>query len=161
MHPLKMNMRLATAAAARARGGLLSQDEEDQLKYADMLIDVSMNRNSAHCLVINQLDDNTSTLGLPMMKYYTTADHDSVVEWLYPGEQLDFSATVLCSNNESVDSQEALTGFFDKIDKGEVTDAWGVPVIINVEVERYVLKSAGPDKAFDTNDDILQPVSRY
>ena len=103
MHPLKMNMRLATAAAARARGGLLSQDEEDQLKYADMLIDVSMNRNSAHCLVINQLDDNTSTLGLPMMKYYTTADHDSAVEWLYPGEQLDFSATVLCSNNESVD----------------------------------------------------------
>jgi hypothetical protein len=98
-----MNMRLATAAAARARGGLLSQDEEDQLKYADMLIDVSMNRNSAHCLVINQLDDNTSTLGLPMMKYYTTADHDSAVEWLYPGEQLDFSATVLCSNNESVD----------------------------------------------------------
>ena len=37
MHPLKTNMRLATAAAARARGGLLSQEEEEQLRYADML----------------------------------------------------------------------------------------------------------------------------
>ncbi len=41
MHPLKTNMRLATAAAARALGGLLSQEEEEQLQYADMLIDVS------------------------------------------------------------------------------------------------------------------------
>jgi hypothetical protein len=41
MHPLKTNMHLATAAAARARGGLISQDGEEQLQYADMLIDVS------------------------------------------------------------------------------------------------------------------------
>ena len=41
MHPLKTNMRLATAAAAQARGGLLSQEEEEQLRYADMLIDVA------------------------------------------------------------------------------------------------------------------------
>jgi hypothetical protein len=38
MHPLKTNMRLATAAAARAQGGLISQDEEKQLQYTDMLI---------------------------------------------------------------------------------------------------------------------------
>ncbi len=31
MHTLKINMRLATAAAAQAHGGLLSQEEEDQL----------------------------------------------------------------------------------------------------------------------------------
>ncbi len=37
------------------------------------------------------------------MKYYTEADHESAVEWLYPGRQLDFSATILCSNNASVD----------------------------------------------------------
>ena len=30
MHPLKTNMRLATAAAAQARGGILSQEEEAQ-----------------------------------------------------------------------------------------------------------------------------------
>jgi hypothetical protein len=29
MHPLKTNMRLLTAAAAQARGGLLSQEEEE------------------------------------------------------------------------------------------------------------------------------------
>jgi hypothetical protein len=41
MHPLKTNMRLATAAAAQAHRGLLSQEEEEQLGYVDMLIDVS------------------------------------------------------------------------------------------------------------------------
>ncbi len=40
MHPLKTNMRLATAAAAQARGGILSQEEEAQLQYAAMLIDI-------------------------------------------------------------------------------------------------------------------------
>ena len=30
MHPLKTNMRLATAAAAQACGGLLSQEEEER-----------------------------------------------------------------------------------------------------------------------------------
>ncbi len=57
MHPLKTNMRLATAAAARAQRGLLSQDEEEQLQYADTLIDVSMNCNSAQCHVIQDVDE--------------------------------------------------------------------------------------------------------
>jgi hypothetical protein len=77
------------------------QDEEEQLQYADMLIDVSMNCNSAQCHVIQDMDDNISTLGLPFMKYYTEAEHDDAVEWLYPGGQLDFSATILCCNNKS------------------------------------------------------------
>jgi hypothetical protein len=63
-------MRLATAAAARAQGGVISQDGEEQLQYADMLIDVSMNRNSAQCHVIQNEDENISVLGLPLMKYY-------------------------------------------------------------------------------------------
>ena len=88
MHPLKTNMRLATAAAAQARGGLLSQEEEEQLRYAEMLIDVSKNRNSPLCHVIEQEDVNVSKLGLPFMQYYTQADHMSAVEWLYPGGHL-------------------------------------------------------------------------
>ena len=100
MHPLKTNMHLATAGAAQARGGLLSQEEEEQLRYAEMLIDVSKNRNSPLCHV--------SKLGLPFMQYYTQADHMSAVEWLYPGGHLDFSATILCSNNESVDTWNAI-----------------------------------------------------
>ena len=94
MHPLKTNMRLASAASARARGGLITHDEERQLQYADMLIDVSMNCNSAQCHVIQDVDENISVLGLPLMKYYTEADHNEAVEWLYPGGQLNFSATI-------------------------------------------------------------------
>ena len=69
MHPLKTNMRLATAAAAQARGGILSQEEEVQLRYAEMLIDVSKNRNSPWCNVIEQEDENVFKLGLPFMQY--------------------------------------------------------------------------------------------
>ena len=108
MHPLKTNMRLATAAAAQARGGLLTQEEEEQLRYAEMLINVSKNRDSPGCHVIVQEDENVSKLGLPFMQYYTQAHHMSALEWLYPGGQLDFSATILCSNNESVDTWNAI-----------------------------------------------------
>ena len=54
MHPLKTNMRLASAADARARGGPITPDEALQLQYADMLIDVSMNRNSDQCIVMEK-----------------------------------------------------------------------------------------------------------
>ncbi len=108
MHPLKTNMRLATAAAAQAHGGILSQEEEEQLRYAEMLIDVSKNRNSPWCQVIEEEDENISKLGLPFMNYYTEADHKHAVEWLYPGGHLDSSVTILCSNNESVDMWNAI-----------------------------------------------------
>jgi hypothetical protein len=108
MHPLKTNMRLATAAAAQACGGLLSQEEGEQLRYADMLIDVSKNCNSLWCQVIQDEDENISKLGFLFMKYYTEADPKGAVEWLYPGGQLDFSATIFCSNNASVDMWNAI-----------------------------------------------------
>lgn len=101
MHPLKTNMRLASAADARARGGPITSDEALQLRYADMLIDVSMNRNSDQCIVMDKIDMDTSILSLPLMKYHTEVNEAK--EWLYPGRQLDFSATILCSNNNSVD----------------------------------------------------------
>jgi hypothetical protein len=101
-------MRLATAAAAQARGCLLSQDEKDQLQYADMLIDVSKNQNSPYCQVIQVVDENVSQLGFPFMQYYTEADYNSAVEWLYPGGQLDFSGTIFCSTNESIDMWNAV-----------------------------------------------------
>ena len=101
MHPLKTNMRLAAAADARARGGPITPDEAIQLQYADMLLDVSMNRNSDKCIVMEIIDIDLSVLSLPFMKYHTEVNE--AVEWLYPGMQLDFSATILCSNNNSVD----------------------------------------------------------
>ena len=54
------------------------------------------------------VDENVSQLGFPFMQYYTEADYDRAVEWLYPGGQLDFSATILCSTNESVDMWNAV-----------------------------------------------------
>ncbi len=107
-HTLNTNMRLATAAAAQARGGILPQDKGEQLQYADMLIDVSKNLNLTYCQVIQVEDESVSKSGLPIMQYYTEADYDSAVEWLYPGSQLDFSATILCSNNESVNWWNAI-----------------------------------------------------
>jgi len=118
MHPLKTNMHLATAAAAQARGGILSQEEEEQLPYADMLIDVSNNRNSPWCQVIEQEDENVSKLGLPFVQYNTQADHMSAVEWLYPVGHSDFSATILCSNNESVDTWNAIAQGMNAIAQG-------------------------------------------
>ncbi len=67
-----------------------------------------MNRNSAQCHVIQNMDDNISTLGLPFMKYYTKAEQDDAVEWLYPGGQLDFSTTILCCNNMNVNMWNAV-----------------------------------------------------
>jgi len=60
-------MRLSTAAAAQACGGILSQEVEAQLQYAAMLIDVSKNCNSPLCQVIEHEDENISKLGLPFM----------------------------------------------------------------------------------------------
>jgi hypothetical protein len=42
------------------------------------------------------------------MQYFTEADYNSAVEWLYPGGQLDFSATILWCNNASVDRWNAI-----------------------------------------------------
>ena len=42
------------------------------------------------------------------LQYYTQAHQMSAVEWLYPGGHLDFSATILYSNNESVDTWNAI-----------------------------------------------------
>ena len=54
---MKTNVRLATEAAAQARGVPLSQDEQDQLQHADMLIDVRKNWNSPHCQVMQVVDE--------------------------------------------------------------------------------------------------------
>jgi hypothetical protein len=108
MHPLSVNMRLSVAAAARLRGGVLTQDKIKQLNYADMLIDVSKNLNSQWCQVLDTIDIDTCTLGLPLLNYFKEEDHDLAVEWLYPEGNLDFSATIVCSTNESVDMWNAV-----------------------------------------------------
>ena len=71
-------MHLATAAAtARARGGIITPEEENELNYGEMLIDVGMNVNSHWCRVIEQVD----------------------LEQLYPSQHLAYTpATILCNS---------------------------------------------------------------
>ncbi len=57
---------------------------------------------------LNCIRSICTKLGFPFMKYYTEADHESAVEWLYLGGQYDFSATILCSNDTSVDMWNAV-----------------------------------------------------
>ncbi len=45
MHPLHINMRLAQASAALLSGGQVSEEDQRQLQYADMLIKVSRNQD--------------------------------------------------------------------------------------------------------------------
>jgi hypothetical protein len=68
-------MCLAIASSANARGGVLSQEEVEQLQYADMLIDVSKNCNPPNCHIILEEDENLSKLGFLTVQYYTMADH--------------------------------------------------------------------------------------
>jgi hypothetical protein len=105
---MKTNMRLARAVAARANGGVLSQEENKQLQYAGTLIDVSHNRNSHCCQVIGRIDEDIFKIAFPATIYFTQTNHLDAVEWLYPGGQLDSNVTILCSKNASVDMWNAI-----------------------------------------------------
>jgi hypothetical protein len=87
-------MCLAEAVAARANGGVLSQEENEQLQYAETLIDVSHNRNSDCCQVIGRIDEEIYKIVFPAMIYFTQTNHLDAVEWLYPGGQLDSNITI-------------------------------------------------------------------
>jgi hypothetical protein len=106
-HTLTINMRLAVASAAQIRGGILSQEEIEQLRYYNMLNCVSANEHCRdYCQIKAHIDDDTCTLGLPLMTYYTTKSE--AVEWIYPNGNLDANATILCATNESVDEWNAI-----------------------------------------------------
>ena len=93
-------MRLAGAVAARENGGILSQEENEQLQYAETLIDVSHNCNSHCCQVIGRIDEDIFKIAFPAMIYFTQTNHLDAVEWLYPGGQLDSHVTILCSKRQ-------------------------------------------------------------
>ncbi len=106
-------MRLAGAAAVRENGGSLSQIENEQLQYAETLIDVSHNHNSHCCQVLEHIDEDICKIAFPAMTYFTQSNHLDTVEWLFPGQQLDSNVTVLCSNNTSVDMWNAIAQGFN------------------------------------------------
>ncbi len=71
MHPLHINMRLAQASAALLSGGQVCKENQRQLQNADMLIKVSRNQDSTWCQEVERIDENTTTLGFPYLKYIT------------------------------------------------------------------------------------------
>jgi hypothetical protein len=97
----------AQASAALLNGGNVSQEDLQQIQYANRLIDISRNRDSSWCKVINRIDADESTLGFPILKYITSTkqvrDNESL-NWLYPNRTISYQETILCSNNESVDN---------------------------------------------------------
>jgi hypothetical protein len=104
MHPLETSMRLAQAAHAQSHGSPISQEDEEQLQYANLLIDVSHSRNSDACHVLQAIDEDVFTIGFLFVQYFTQYDHEKALEWLYSGGQLDYSATTLCTTNTIVDA---------------------------------------------------------
>jgi ATP-dependent DNA helicase PIF1 len=134
VHPLTINMRLAQAAAAQARGGDVTIEEMEQLEFGRMLINISKNQDSDLCNVIEVVDEDVSTIGLTHVMYFTSQPeieqvHDQlpteieqldnqlpshtvpncsdVMEWLHPGGILDTNATILSSSNVNVDRWNA------------------------------------------------------
>jgi hypothetical protein len=84
-----------------------------------MLIDISKNQHSDLCNVIEVVDENISTIGLPNVTYFTSQPEieqvdnqlpsqtvpncSGVMEWLHPGGILDTKATIHASSNVNVD----------------------------------------------------------
>jgi hypothetical protein len=76
-----------------------------------MLIKVSQNQDSTWCQEVKRIDENTTTLDVPYLKYTTktnqVTDNDAL-NWLYPNENISYQVTILCCNNESIDRWNAI-----------------------------------------------------
>jgi hypothetical protein len=111
MHPLRINMHLAQASAALLSGHQVCEKDQQQLQYVDMLIKVSQNKNYTWCQEVVRIDENTTTLGFPYLKYTTKTNQvtdNDVLNWLYPNGNMSYQVTISCSNNESVDRWNAI-----------------------------------------------------
>jgi hypothetical protein len=111
MHPLRINMRLAQASAALLSECQVCEEDQGQLQYADMLIKVSQNQDSTWCQEVEKIDENTTSLGFPYLKYTTKTNQvtdNDVFYWLYPNGNISYQETILCSNNESIDRWNAI-----------------------------------------------------
>ena len=61
-------------------------------------------------------------------------------------------------HTQSTQTQTVISIFIDRLNAGEINDGWGSEIRIEQQVDRYVLISAGPDRIFKTDDDVLQPI---
>ncbi len=97
MHPLHINMRLAQASAALISGRQMCEEDQRRLQYADILIKVRQNQDSTWCQEVERIDENTTRLGFPYLKYITktnqVTDNDAL-NWLYPNGDISYQETI-------------------------------------------------------------------
>ncbi len=111
MHQLHINMCLAQASSALLSGGQVCKEDQWQLQYDDMLIKVSRSQDSTWCQEIERIDENTTKLGFPYLKYTTKTNQvteNDALNWLCPDGIISYQETILCSNNERVDKWNAI-----------------------------------------------------
>jgi hypothetical protein len=98
MPSLRFNMRLAQASAALLSGRQVCEENQWQLQYADMPTKVSQNQDSTWCQEVERINENTTTLGFPYLKYITktnqVTDNDAL-NWLYPNGNISYQETIL------------------------------------------------------------------
>ena len=61
--------------------------------------------------------------------------------------------------DDQVENEQAIKQYISRIENSQLEDSWGTVIQVRAELERYVFVSAGPDRTFSTDDDILQIVS--
>ncbi len=72
---------------------------------------------------------------------------------------LGTSLKILILAEDNSQNRGKIATFERQFTNQRVADSWGQPLQLEQQVGRYVLKSAGPDRAFNTDDDILQLVT--
>ena len=107
-YPLTINMRLATVAHALENGHCITAEEQLQINYASLLLDVSHNRHSEACQILLDENEDVKIVGLPSVPYFTNKQQDLAISWLYPNQCLDPLSTILCSTNDSVDQWNSI-----------------------------------------------------
>jgi hypothetical protein len=119
MHPLHINMRLAQALAALLSGGQVCKEDQQQLQYADMLIKVSRNQDSTWCQEVERIDENTTTLGFPYLKYITETNQvteNDVLNWLYNNENVDKWNAIVQRMNTGTEYKVMSRDSFEEVD---------------------------------------------
>ncbi|MEM7194855.1 MAG: DUF2628 domain-containing protein, partial [Pseudomonadota bacterium] len=66
------------------------------------------------------------------------------------------SVNLVAGSIESLGSDDALADLVKRLQQREIKDAWNTPLQISGEGKLITLRSAGTDKVFGTNDDIIQ-----
>ena len=72
---------------------------------------------------------------------------------------LGTSLKIMLVSSKTRENPDTVGRFIEKLNTDNVKDGWGQAIRIVAEPTRYLLVSAGPDGAFDSEDDVIQPVN--